>query len=390
MMLRRWLLGSVAIAVVASGLLARPGVVTHRDGNTYTGEVSEDEAGKVTVKVRGIPMAIDRRDVVSIRYIDPAEEDFPKKLAALPANDIKGRMDLAKWALTERKYDWAIQAAESALKVDPNNREATDFITMARRQRELDRTHPAGTNPPAGNGTVRTTPPPATTPAAAQHKTLTPDDINFIRQSELRGNEDFRVQFNNDVRKRYVDHQKLNLSQFSSRPAAEQARDILKAMPELRNDVRITSDPASIVAFKRTIQPVIMQGCASAGCHSGSTGGGFVLLENPTSDPVAYTNFYILNSYVKQVEQRKIGMIERTTPQQSLLLQYGLPAENADPKHPAVPGYRGIYRTPADARFQLVARWLGDTLAVPAPDYSAIKYEAPRNEPAPPTTAPSK
>ena len=37
MMLRRWLLGSVAIAVVASGLLARPGVVTHRDGNTYTG-----------------------------------------------------------------------------------------------------------------------------------------------------------------------------------------------------------------------------------------------------------------------------------------------------------------------------------------------------------------
>jgi hypothetical protein len=161
-------------------------------------------------------------------------------------------------------------------------------------------------------------------------------------------------------------------------------------MPEWRNDVRIMSDPASIVAFKQRVQPAIMQGCASAGCHSGSTGGSFVLLENPTTDAVAYTNFYILTSYVKQIDKRKIGMIERTTPQQSLLLQYGLPLENADPKHPPVAGYRGIYRIPSDPRFQLVARWLGESLTVPAPDYSAIKYEPPKNEPTGPTTEPSK
>jgi hypothetical protein len=386
-MLRRWLLGTVAVAALASGLLARPGIVTHRDGSTYTGDVSEDEQGKVTVMVRHIPIVINRSDVVSIKYVD--DEDFPKKLASLPPNDIKGRMDLAKWALGERKYDQAIQAAEAVLKIDPNNAEATEFINMVRRQREMDRNHPA---PAAGTGTTAHTGAGSTTaPANEPRKTLTADDINLIRQAELSDKEDFRVQFNNDVRRKYCDANKINLAEFQSHPPTAQAREIIKAAPAMRNDVRITSDPASFTTYRQKVQPVMMQGCATAGCHSGQTGGSFVMVNTATdSEPTAYTNFYILTQYRQKVGKSNVGMIERTTPQKSLLLQYGLPPENADPKHPDVPNYRPIFRTPNDPRFQIIATWLGEQLTVPAPDYSSIKYDIPKNAAATPATNPSK
>ena len=390
MMLRRWLLGSVAVAALASGLFARPGIVTHRDGSTYTGDVSEEEEGKVTVKVRGIPIAINRTDVVSIRYIEEGD-DFPKKLAALPPKDFKGRMDLAKWALSERKYDWAIQAAESALTIDPNSRDATDFITTVRRQREMDRNHPApaagagtGTTPGTGGGTS------AGATSVPAIKTLSPEDINLIRQSEMTDREDFKVQFLNDVRKKYCEASGENLAHFSNLPPSEQARQIIKNAPAMRNDVRITSDPASFTTYKQKVQPALLQGCASAGCHSGATGGAFVMLPNTEGEAGAYTNFFILNQYGKQVGKQKFSMIERTTPQRSLLLQMGLPQEAADPKHPDVPNYRPIYRTPSDPRFLIVAKWLGEQLQLPAPDYSAIKFDVPKNEPAAPTTNPSK
>jgi hypothetical protein len=383
MTLRRWLLGTVAVAALTSGLFARPGTVTHRDGSTYTGEVSEDEPGTVTVKIKGIPIAIKRTDVVSIKYAEA--DDFPKKLATLPPNDIKGRMDLGVWALGERKYDWAIQAAEAVLKIDPNSREASDFIIMVRRQRELDRAHPAGGS--AGTGGATTAP-----AVQANYKTLSADDINIIRQNELRDREEFRVQFNNDVRRRYADQNKQNLAAFTSRPPTEQAREILRNAPELRNDVRITSDPAALATFKTRVQPTLVQGCATAGCHSGQTGAGFVMLTNNESDAVSYTNFYILNQYVKSIEKQQIGMIERTSPERSLLIAYGLPGEDRPVKHPPVQNYRPIFRTPTDPRFQLVAKWLGE-LQVPSPDYSIIKYDVPKNPTAPaagPTTEPSK
>lgn len=384
MTLRRWVLGTVAVATLASGLIAAPGVVTHRDGNTFTGDVSEDQPGKVIVKVRGIPIVIDRSDVVSIKYTEP--EDFQKKLENLPKGDFKAHMDLAKWAYGQRRYDWVIEAAEAALQIDPNSREATDMIIMARRQRELERAHPAGDGQTAQGGKS------TTTPAVPTHKTLTPDDINLIRQNELRDREDFRVQFLNDVRRKYCEANKLSLAQFMARPVTEQAREIIRNAPELRNDVRISTDPASILQFKRSVQPALIQGCATAGCHSGQTGGGFVLLTNTENEAVAYTNFHILNTYVKKFGPQQIAMIERTQPERSLLLQFGLPGEDRPIKHPAVPNYRPIYRTPNDPRFLLVARWLGESLTVPAPDYSAIQYEVPKNPSKfddAPTTAPS-
>lgn len=387
MTIRRGLVCGVAVCVLATALWARPGIVKHRDGSTYTGDVSEEEAGKVVVRVRDIPIAIDRRDVVSIQYGEPGE-DFQKKLAAAPPGDVKSRLDLAKWAMGERKYQWATQAAEAALVIDPNNREATDLIAMIRRQQQLEQARPAPARPNPGDATGGA----AATRPAPDRKTLADDDINLIRQSELGMQENnFRVEFANDVRRQYIKQINGNLQQFSAQPVQQQAREIIRQAPELRNDVRIVTDPTSMVMFKQRVQPAVLAGCASSGCHSGQTGGGFVLLNGPDNEAQTYTNFFILNQYAKMVNNARLGMIERTTPQRSLLLQYGLPPENAEVKHPPAGNYRGLFRTQADPRFKAIVDWLGTSLQVPAPDYAAIKYEAPTNASAtPPATAPSK
>ena len=42
-MLRRWLVGGLSVVLLASALLAKPGVVTNRQGETFTGDVTEDD-----------------------------------------------------------------------------------------------------------------------------------------------------------------------------------------------------------------------------------------------------------------------------------------------------------------------------------------------------------
>jgi hypothetical protein len=152
MTIQRWLASGLAVCAMSASLWARPGVVKTRDNQTYQGDISQDSDGGVVVKVHGIDMRIDRHDVASVAYFDDLQKEFQKKLAALPAKDVQGRMDLAKWAFNQKQYEWSRQAAQSALDVDPNSREATDFLTTIRKQQELERgAKPAPGTPAPGD-----------------------------------------------------------------------------------------------------------------------------------------------------------------------------------------------------------------------------------------------
>lgn len=391
-----WTLGAaLAVGLLAGPAFAKPGIVKTRDA-TYQGEVSEDEEGKVTVAVRGIPMVINRRDVVSIQYVESAEDEFQKRLAGLQPQDVKGRIELARWAYGQQQYDLARRGAEAALAVDPNNREATDLLTMLRRQQEMERNPPPrgnagnGNGGNGGNGNAGGAPPPAGGTPIGDRKLLSNDDVNLIRQSEVALNEDFRVNFLADVRRKFAEKDQRNLQDFSRLPMSVQARTIIDRAPDMRNDVRLTTDPAALAGFKRQVQPAILQGCATSGCHSGKTGGGFVLFNPAENDQAAYTNFYIITQYTRKEGDNVYSMIDRTTPQKSLLLQFSLPAESAEVRHPDVAGFRGMVRSVADPRFKALSDWLTRSLQAPQPDYG-IKYDIPKNTPgAVPATAPSR
>jgi len=393
MTFRRWLTGGLAVCAMTASLWARPGTVTTRSGATYQGEITEAEDGKLIVKVRGIDMRIERRDVASVVFVDDEQADFQKKLVALPPRDAKSRLDMARSAFDKKQYDLSRQAAEAALVADPNSKEATDFLVMIRKQQEIERApKPADHKPPTGNDPLLPDQPATpNTPAApggpVDRKTLSADDINVIKQFELGADENnIRATFNNDVRRRFTNKDGGgSLQDFMAEPVGRQVRLILTRAPEMRNDVRIVSDPASIQQFKK-LQPSILGGCASSGCHGGANGGKFVLLTPGDGDAAAYTNFYILTQYAKQIEKSKEFMIDRTAPAKSLLLQYALPTDVADFPHPAVPGYKGMFRNANDPRFKAISEWLSGSLQPVSPDYG-IKFTPPTATPA--TTAPA-
>jgi hypothetical protein len=73
-------------------------------------------------------------------------------------------------------------------------------------------------------------------------------------------------------------------------------------------------------------------------------------------------------------------MIDRAHPEDSLLLQYGLPRNEAKVPHPDVQGFRPAFRRGRDdTKYQAIARWIGSSLLIDAPltpDYG-IQYDPP-------------
>src|SRR5262245_16654987 len=116
-----------AIVVMLSGaLLADRGVVVTKSGETYEGDIHEDDQN-VTITIRGIDTVVPRANVASIRYHSDYDVEFRDRLAKVEATDIKGRITLSREAFDRKRYDLALEAINDALRVDPNNREAADF-----------------------------------------------------------------------------------------------------------------------------------------------------------------------------------------------------------------------------------------------------------------------
>lgn len=384
-MLRRWMIG-VAVCVLGSALWAKQGVVTLSDGHKMEGDITEKE-DTVIVTIRGIQTQLKRSEVQSINYIESLDKEYQDRLAKLGEKDVEGRLQLARWAFDNHRYDLSRDAVEKALAIDPNNAEATTFLELIQRQRAMERNQSQENTTPqdqANQGGQEVRPP----VAAVERRLLTPDNVNAIRQFELRSSDtNARIRFENDVRRRFVTAYNQDQNYFNNLQPVDQALEILnQADDKFTKDVRILSDPQSMLEFRRFVQPMVLQNCATSGCHGGPAGGKLILFTNgEATDAVAYTNFYILQSYARTLAapgnafgagpaQRKL--IDRTQPEMSLLAQYGLPADKSDIDHPQVPGYRPIFRSRDDARFKQLISWMRDSLRPVEPHYG-IEYTPP-------------
>jgi hypothetical protein len=182
-----------------------------------------------------------------------------------------------------------------------------------------------------------------------------------------------------DVRKRYVEMKALNNADFSSLSGKQQAYLILsdpETPADMRQKIKITSDPQAIADYRRVVQPLILNNCATAGCHGAKGVGDFMLFaNNPEREDVAYTNFYILQTYAKNNGEHL--MIDRTYPDRSLLSQYALHPDSAEIDHPAIKGqtYRPIATNKQAPGYQTLVNWMKE-LRAGEPKYG-IKYELP-------------
>jgi hypothetical protein len=404
-MIRWWLCG-IVILLLAPMLLARQGMVKTKDGQTITGDIDADTSDtQVIITVHNVQTVVDKTNVDSITYSDSADAEYQTRLGKLEPTDIPGRMALAQWAFDLQRYDLAHDACQQALAIDPHNSQAISFEDTIQQQMILEhrQADTSGGAPAGGAANGGATPAGAAnqSPATALNlspKYLTANQINIMRQDELtQGDKQVRISFNDDVRRKFITSTGAEAATFFAQSPVDQALAILAhGTDKMIPDVRVLNDPISLAVYRQKIQPMILSGCAASGCHGGGGGGNLFIYSN-NSEAASYTNFYILQNFSKSVTLSgqyaapapvMRQMIDRTSPDQSLLVQYSLPASAATIPHPPAGNYHGIFQDINDPRCQAMMMWMTQTLVNPAPNYG-FKFELPPHTNAKPTTAPS-
>jgi hypothetical protein len=376
---------AAALCLSSSLLFARQGVFKTRDGKTIEGDI-EEKPDQVIVNIHGIRTAVNRDNIDGqVEYFDNIEARYKDKVAKLPKKPTAAdRLAIARWLYDVKSYDLALQEIEEARKIDPNSADAATLEQTVISQRRIEKAR--ATTPQPGT-TAR---PPTDTgtnprPAGANEKArfLTPADINIIRQMEWREKDTVvpRATVPADVRKRYVDMKAIDPGTFAALTMPQQAYYILSdpAVPgEMKREIKLTTDPQALAEYRRTIQPLVINNCATVGCHGGHNAGKFFLYNNNTErDEVAYTNFYILQNYKQSFGDKEYSMIDRTYPERSILAYFALSPTASELKHPEIKGqtYKPIAATPASPGYRTIVGWMKGLQAGDA-NYG-IKYDLP-------------
>jgi hypothetical protein len=376
------------LLLCTSALLARPGILKTKSGQTYDGDI-KDDGDSYTVTVDKIDSQIPKSDVLSVSYTGSIDEQFNQRLTQLDPKDAEGRVKVARWAFDNGRNDLALQAIGGALQIDPTNADALDMQKTVQAQQQLDQNRSAAAPPAAAtpmtpnpDGTATAG---ATAPVAPAKHLLTPADINSIRQHEIKPGEDITIQIPADLRHKFSGQVGMTYSDFSALSPTDELKMILdKGDAQEKAAVKIARDPDAIMQFKRIIQPMILRNCATSGCHGGPAGGKFILY-NGNDQATTYTNFYIMEQFSMSTSantgffggsQRKL--IDRGDGVHSLLITFGLPAGQAELSHPKVPnsGFNGIFHSLDDHLAQEAIDWMDHGLTPIEPNYG-INYVPP-------------
>ncbi len=370
------------IALVASALLARTGVVVTQDGNRFEGDVVENK-DKGTVDITPAnekTVTVNRANVASITYADQIDQEVRLRLAKLDRGDIEGRLELARYAVDHRSYESARDVLEDARRIEPQNRSVNDLLDSVNQQiRAHGPTTAADTAVPATRPVVAATQESTTHPATADQgggakRMVTAEEINRIRALELGKNDTtVRVRIDPEAIRKYLAFSGMSVAEFNRLQPVQKAYLILdKGKRDMREGVHILNDPPPLLEFRRDVLRSVITGCASSKCHGGHSAGSFFLFPQTDNEAAAYTDFVILQKYSRVVGARQFQFIDRETPGQSLLLEYLLPPEFADQPHSTKGGYHGALHSRNDPHYKTIHNWISTRLPIPAPDYSFI------------------
>jgi hypothetical protein len=392
-----WLIGGFSVALLASVLIAKQGVVKDRQGDTFKGDVTED-AKFVYINGTGGQIKLDKRNIDSITYAEAVDDEYKARHAKLADNDVKGRMDLADWANQNGRADLAVAALTEARKIDPFNKDAARALDAAQQQLDLDNAaaHPKSSGPATNPATTMATTAPTTQNAVADdasfpRRLLNADEINTIRQKEM-SSDDTTIKFrfdHNVIRTYLAANPDVDKDEFNKLTDMDKANKILtNGDPKLAKDVKVLTDPKPLLEYKTKVNTVFLQSCGLNGCHGGTKGGDFGLYTGD-STPAVYTNFYILFKYSKTIDGVRYLAMDREVPDHSLVLQFGLPHADAKPPHPKVANWKPRFKSVDDPAYATIYNWMTKSLSVMQPDYG-IRVSSHLAAAAAPTTAPAK
>lgn len=298
--------------------------------------------------------------VVSVAGRSPAAEPgvdaaYRVRSDLLEEKDAEGHYRLAEWCRQQGRYDLAAREARKVLAVEPKHERAAALLRMAeRRLREQAASAPSSR--PAG---------PASSPL------LSDADVQKLRWGELLATqsgavEPVRVEFAKGFGEKFLSDlaKDAERERFRRAQAPEKFQMVIAAAGSVdaarakyADEIRIVEDPAVFREFRRVVLPEVMKGCATPSCHGGSVSKGFRLVNEPRRPTQSlYTNFFILQ-WATGRNGRPV--IDRKDPEGSLLLQYLLPADEAQVSHPpAQVPVKPMVRGRNDRTYRAILEWI--------------------------------
>jgi len=393
-MMRHVRISIVCCLLCAASVFADVKVVHTTDGRTLRGEVTETTTGyEVVTDMGSIPLT--RSQVKSIEdAVEPADE-FADRLEALEDDDLTGHLDLGRWAFDNDLLDEAETVFTKAIELDPKNREASLLLKQVQNlkaRQEEDAKPDEGDDPEPTNGDDRD----PVVPDTPAEWLLSIEDVYALRLAEVREGEGLRVKIVDDE---LIDEFSASMEGEELESGVEFDPDRFDKMSdeakfeimlrELGGDdtqfmpaFEIREDPEAFETFRKEVWPIVNRSCGRSECHGGATApGGLRLLptgadrNTDLSNRTFYSNFLILD----RTRRGGARIIDRSTPEDSLLLQYLLPSEQAKLKHPLVAG-REItvqFGSKRSKNYEMVLDWITYGLEGPVPPHYNVSFTLP-------------
>jgi hypothetical protein len=367
-----------AVAVLPVVAAAAEQKVVHLTGDRkITGQVTKTDSGYV-IKTKYGTLTVAAEDVIAIKDVVTPEDEYQDLRAKMDLSKAEDRLKLGEWAMEHDMLEKAREEFQAALKIDPK------YERARLRLRQVEAKIEARKKPTVGpDGTTRPAPP-ATLTGIRPEWLVSEGDIHHIRLEEMTGKYRGGVEFRNDVLKRFIEamrgvedfEQKGFEERFKGASRVDQARYMLRKLDRssaMKDDIILKADPRFMLEFRRYVWPIVAQHCAAAQCHGGTQPvGGLKLFKIAGSSvKVDYTNFVLLDGIARGGRP----VINRTTPDRSLLLEFGLPAEIAYYAHPKK--ITPPFKSREDRQYLRVLDWIRSLANYPsAPDYR-LQYRPP-------------
>jgi hypothetical protein len=280
------------------------------------------------------------------------------KLKSGGDTSVASRIALANVAIQNNSWQAAQEVLVDAARLDPNNAEVASLMATVKKNL------PAAPPPDRPSGQPTTKPADSTTKPAREafsvKRLVTNGEMNRIRLLEMRPDEKppLIIKIDLDTRKKFIaSNPDIVAADFNQLTPDVQAQKILDSgKEEFIKGVTIKSDPASMKDFKLNINKIVVAACAN--CHQGNKAGNFSLYTDTVNENAVYTNFVVLQTYSATVGGAERLMVDRTSPESSLLAQFMLPPGLADVPHPNVPGFKAPAKTVNDTKYALILKWL--------------------------------
>ncbi|MEM8738974.1 MAG: hypothetical protein AAGG38_10935 [Planctomycetota bacterium] len=370
---------------------ARDATVTTHAGETYTGEFVRQTASVVVLNVSGIEATFPQDDIASIELMDTAQEVYDRERAALEDDDLAGRLALAD-TMAEMEELPLARAELVALQRDfPESDPVRERLNRVEAQIRLQEAHlAADAAPRPGRAEDRPDRPgrPERVGASDELPFLTAEQLRLLRVYEVDLDTEPRVVIPPKTLQQfyqlYAQHPRVpagkrERAEFRRLPGHEKlAVFFLVRARDLYDQITVSPEPEPLALFRNDINPRYVARYFAPTFGQGAVPGLTLFNRRPDFEPEAYTNFFLLTQF--KVDGNP--MINRSSPELSLLLQWGLPRDAARFPAPELDQWSPSFRSTQDPQFQRYARWIASLY----PD--ELDYDITYPTPAPGTPAP--